>query len=1294
MIGGVEPNPGPKRTNAERGRKVSKFEFEQNKKAETGNQQEKRKFARYEYKNTRNNNNIREIVDDDLEHAIARKAERNRPKRTHFHPVIPFSAEAERKLRHMTESDEKKFKILERKYLSQTAAARRIRSRLREILRTHREARAKERRKIKMQIEATVPNFTSDVLGFINRGNLNINNNRKILGEWALKMINNNKIFYSEISNFINAHHEKLRLQEGDIYIRNKFGNVLGVSKERINYINENAESWFQVYVMSSSILEPLLETTNYIKKRMRRQDVVFVTGTTQVFKWITMGWGQSSPGTCDEDDDEGLGMNNSGPFFMGSDSKSVFVNYYLRDGSWVAHGDSIITIGQFRRSNNAQYSRIRRMLLLLAGIEPNPGPDLSGIAGGIFLQAGFEHLAEFFGSNLWEANSQGLVLSLNYINDNNNKPLIIRNPAPGTKYIKCSVELSNFEYYFGDGTEFNNKKNNEASVKSKKSIKAKLTLRAEPEVARGGVAYYLHSACNLFSDLIFGEVAETIAEEEGIVLDSIVNPTQLTTIEAGEIPRIAASTMSRMSLPVSTTKSSTVLKAVTMIMTKMAPGEGLATFVRAGYGATESSIMRSKRTWLMLASPFAAISVMILKKNLPPGLIPIAPYLSATSFTLGQMLMTFGTKSSVASTGLALSSLSLLTMAKNENSSLPTQNELFVITSSLSLVTTTLACSAISKLWTKAKSTLNNWRKPATTRAQLIPDPSTQDPLENLSHTLTSSISEESMLTTMLQKCGSDLLFARQTQSSSAYPTLWALCLLRKFRSVKDQLSWNQDSVIERYSQQISLLSKPIIADASPTSDGSFFITFLEMLLQSHCSIWCEKCFAEQTHLCSPHSTQPLIKLLCQELSGRLLPTVLSTCCSCRTLHSEPNSLRLHVVNSPDVSTNLMECLKVTTASLKGLRILTSQDDWVSISNSNNTFILVQLLSVELRKIWDHRPSTQIPSRPSLISLSSNRPLQIADVQTLMRDLEQKLSPTIINTQTAPSSVPSPTPSSAAQKDSTSTSTMSTISSSETSSENVKKQADFGTLALPCPRSHAVTLPNTTASPSTTSTISNNKSTDGLGANTTASPQSPEENCMKGSSSATSAPRATLAQLLTSFNEVNSSDTHFDELFERTKQLVESTSDTSNPETSLCHLEGELHTAASFGLHILYHTSTTPLKRRWLRAVGHCQLQLLEMTDAQIRQLFDETLNKIIWDVIKKTTYYTVVVWASFNAGFYGAALAEKIYHACFTHSFDQYSYTADWPAVNNKIVCEFDNFTDLQNAFHHNIGKYFFLN
>lgn len=1292
MIGGVEPNPGPKKgANGERGRKVSKFEYSNLKKAETGNQQEKRKFARYEYKNTRNNNHVREVTDEDLEAAIMRRSECNRPKRTHFHPVIPFSAEAERKLRHMTESDEKKFKILERKFLSQTAAARRVRARLREILRTHRETRAKERRKIKLQIEATVPNFTSDVLGFITRGNLNINNNRKILGEWALRMINNNKIYYSSVNDFINTHHGKLRLQEGDIYVRNKFGTVLGVSKERINYINENAESWFQVYVMSSSILEPLLETTNYIKKRMNRKDVVFVTGTTQVFKWITMGWGQSSPGTCEEDDDEGLGMNNSGPFFMGSDSKSVFVNYYLRDGSWVAHGDSIITIGQFRRSNNAQYSRIRRLLLLLAGIEPNPGPNLSEIGGGIFLQSGFEHLAEFFGSNLWEANSQGLVLSLNYITDNNNKPQIIRNPAPGTKYIKCSVELSNFEYYFGDGTEFNNKKNNEVSVRSKRSIKAKLTLRAEPEVARGGVAYYLHSACNMVSDLFFGENAETIAEEEGIVLDSIVNPTQLTTIEAGEIPRIAASTMSRMSLPVSTTKSSTVLKAVTMIMTKMAPGEGLATFVRAGYGATESSIMRSKRTWLMLASPFAAISVMILKKNLPLGLIPVAPFLSATSFTLGQMLMTFGTKSSVASTGLALSSLSLLTMAENENSSYPTQNELFVITSSLSIVTTTLACSAISKLWTKARNTLNNWRKPATTRAPLIPELSTQDPLENLNLTLSSSISEESMLTTMLQKCGSDLLFARQTQSSSAYPTLWALCLLRKFRSVKDQLSWNQDSVIERYSQQISLLSKPIIADASPTSDGSYFITFLEMLLQSHCSIWCEKCFAEQTHLCSPHSMQPLIKLLCQELSGRLLPTVLSTCCSCRTLHSEPNSLRLHVVNSPDVSTNLMECLKVTTASLKGLRILMSQDDWASISNSNNTFILVQLLSVELRKIWDLRPSTQIPSRPSQISLSLNRPLQIADVQTLMRDLEQKLSPTTTSTQTAPSSDRSPMLSSDEPKDKRLISKTNTTSSSEKSFESVSPQADSGMLALPLPRSHAVTLPNTTASPSTTNTISNNRSTDGQEANPTASPQSLVENCMKGSSNATSAQRATFDQLLTSFNELNSNDTRFDELFERTKQLVESTSAMCNQEISLCPLEGELHNAVSFGLHILARTLTTPLKRKWLRANGHCPLQLLEMKDQQIHNTFNEELKNKILECFCDIATIAVACGGSFVVGVGLASLTGKIYDACFNHTFCRYANTGDWPAINNKISCEFDNYTDLQSKFYDNIGKHF---
>lgn len=1255
MIGGVEPNPGPKREPANRG-KMSKLEFKSKNQAETGQQQERRKFAQYVYKNTRNNTNIREIEEFDLEHAINRKFETNRPKYTHFHPSVPFSTEARKKLNHMTESDEKKFRILERKFLSQVAAARRVRSRLKEILRTHRETRAKERKNLKMQIATTLPNHTSDVLEFISRGNLNINNNRKILGEWALKMLNTNKIFYQSVSEFINTHHEKLRLQEGDIYVRTKFGNAVGVSKERIKYINDNSDSWFQVYVMSSSFLEPLLETTNYVKKKMDREQVIFVPGTTQVFKWITRSWGQSSPGTSEEDDDEGLRMNDSGPYFLGPNSKSVFVNYYSRDGSWVAHGDSIVTIGQFKRSNNAQYSRIKRLLLILAGIEPNPGPNLTGIGGGIFLQPGLEHLAEFFGSNLWEADSQTLTLSLNYITDNNNKPQIIRNPAPGSRFIKCSVELSDFAPYYGDGTEYNNKKNNESSVKSKKSIKAKLTLRAEPAVARGGLSYYLNSACNALSDLVYGEQAEMIAEEEGIVLDSIMLPTQLTTIEYGEIPRIAASTMSRMSLPVSVTKSSTVLKAVTMIMTKMAPGEGLATFVRAGYGATESSIMRSKRTWLMIASPFAAISVMTLKKNLPHGLIPVAPIVSATSFTLGQMLLTFGTSYFAASTGLALSSLSLLTMAKNENSLYPTRNELSVITSSLSTVMTTLACSVTLKLLTKAKSTFNNWRKPAIIPSPLIPDPSTQDPLESLNHILSSSISEESMLIPMLQKCGSDLLFARQTQASSAYPTLWAICLLRKFLSVKDRLSWNQDSVIGQYSRQISLLSKHTIEDASPTSDGSFFITFLEMLLQSHCSIWCEKCFAEQTHLCSPHSMQPLIKLLCQELSGRLLPTVLSTCCSCRSLHYEPNSLRLHVVNSPDVSTNLMECLKVTMASLKGLRILISHDDWASTSNSNNTFILVQLLSVELRKIWDHLPSTQILSRPSQISLSLNRRLQIADVQTLMLDLERKLCRTSTNTQIAQLSDHSPMPLFDAPKDSLLTSTTSTTSSSEKSSASASPQANFGALALPLPRSHAVTLPNITASPSITNTILNNNSTDGPLVPTTASQQSPGENCMKGFSNATSAPPATSARLLTAFNEVNSNDTRFDELYEKAKQSVVLTSVKYNPETSLCPQVEELRAAANFGLHILLHTQITRLKRRWLIAAGICPLQLLEMGPKEINNTFSiETRRVAKYLGISLLEFIHDVVVGGIVGCVFGisaAILVEK----CLIHDFNNF--------------------------------------
>lgn len=983
-----------------------------------------------------------------LERWMTRKSERNQL-HDHRERNVPFTAVALARLSHTApvgeREDSRNYQILIGKFRAQANACQRIRRRIRQLIHKHRATTPGYLAKLRTQYKATVPIWSEDVESFLRLGTLFVRHDER--AQVLAKTYLSHRLYQvDDVITFLGEFGNKLGVPkyDGD-------GEIADKKSHATNYIIKYAHLWLRPYLMSPNGMIPL-----------------FFTPTKKIGGIEQLRNNNGQPiGYLATQYNDGVGEKHSdsytfGPWFFGS----YWSQYFDRKRNWIYNNGELITIQKFSRIDNHNYSLIKRILLIIAGIEPNPGwnADLLNISA-LFGSPGFDHIADFFSSTIFEIVGDQIHASLYLTHQEDTKAI---NPArlhEHTKYIRHRIVFKNFKKYDGSGEEVNSVLNRGRGDCLSKYGSIMCSVSVAREIITNNIFTQL-TPNNIFraatdivgtiDDFINGPTLLSFIEEDDIIVDNIINLTKITTMDLKKIHEILVATTGRQKMGATETKKQVIVQASTVLSALCSEGNGLAASVTTGCGDIVPEITISKRMLLMLASPsiLTFLNSKIFGIDPPCGCTMVGQISKWTLRTCGLALAIQRTSYSLPFIGSAVLYLSQCQNQRemesvNNQISKATRNALFASFSYLSLKWMMSLSNRIYENRRNPKRISSASAAHATTSPQLTQSTLMQSLLESEKDTLNTNISEELMLSPTNTKRYWDHTLLLSTNASLKPQTRAAIYLLRKFQSEKEQNFSKQDLDVKKYLQQISVLSNAITEEYSMKSFGFYFITFLEKLLLGECWISCEKCTAARTPADFLALQPQLLKHLCLELCGQAQPTVLSTCCLCRTLSSAPKTLSLQQQSSYANSETSMDASKAMTELLKGARTLISQPAWASTSSSNNTMILLQLLSAELSKIMILPSFSLTQSKQSAISLYSSLNSAMFPQQKQESDSEQKPSHTTTNITTLPSSDPSPTPCSNTHAATATASSPTTLTNSSTEKSNTTAE-----LALPKPSS------------------------------------------------------------------------------------------------------------------------------------------------------------------------------------------------------------------------------------------------
>lgn len=753
--------------------------------------------------------------------------------------------------------------------------------------------------------------------------------------------------------------------------------------------------------------------------------------------------------------------------------------------------------------------SMIKKMLLLIHGIEPNPGPLPCHLAPVFSLTP---HLKTFFDAPHFEFVGSSIICRC--VMANGDSGITVTAPPELQDIVRGTTEITviifrNFKNYDRDGKELLDVTENK-NTKLVKEIADNTFCSVTSDVSI--VRYYFEQQCptavpKSFLEMIQeffspatapdehyeGERSVTLYHTDALILDALVPFCKPRSTSYDDTLKLLIGEVRTLTTASSHFQKDVIARVAAILTMRSRSGEVSATHAKTFSGGIMSTTTKSPSILrVILTGSFTGLALFYghrasaaLSKCLQPT--STMPGQDSIVKLLGAFLILTALKTTTTASSTACVALSHLLIQSYWTSSFPTLRELFEATSKAYPLGQLLISALTATTVIAMRDTWPNSQPSANNHLCYRQNISQQNLFSNLKATTPSKLRE--LLTHIRSSLKPSWVhtFNSRTNAHSDSPIRAVASLSRTLQFVIDHPCLSSALEHPQLSALISRLSNATTVDDSLKSGFFGSITSLETCATKEYWILCETCFSATTSCGTPISPPQSPKRSCQELFGLLHSTEFSTCCSCHSSLSNHEIPRILQRNSPPISTNSTVYLKEMMASLKVLSMMSSQLRLDCDSNSKDTRILQLLLFVELLKHANLETYSQIPLKLLEIFSPWNPSTNTTNQHNNEATSAQKHSPSTTNTQIAPSSAHSRTASSNTPQDATSVGSTS-VTTNNTSSTKSKQQESSG---MSHPTSTCQIDPSSSAITkflSNSNTTSKNNSHSGAVASTTAS--------------------------------------------------------------------------------------------------------------------------------------------------------------------------------------------------------------